>query len=80
MDSLGSILFGLFLILIFIVIDYFIIRHIENKPTVYDGQIVITVLENSKKVFSLELSGDPEDLEQKESVTFKVVSEDILNN
>ena len=50
------------------------------KPTVYDGQIVITVLENSKKVFSLELSGDPEDLEQKESVTFKVVSEDILNN
>ena len=48
-----------------------------TKPKVYDGQIVITVLENSKKVFSLELSGDPEDLEQKESVTFKVVSADI---
>lgn len=51
----------------------------KNKTPVYDGQIVITVLENSKKVFSLELSGDPEDLEQKESVTFKVVSADIVD-
>ena len=59
------------------VICYLIIT--KNKSTVYDGQIVITVLENSKKVFSLELSGDPEDLEQKESVTFKVVSADIVD-
>lgn len=51
----------------------------KNKTPIYDGQIVITVLENSKKVFSLELSGDPEDLEQKESVTFKVVSADIVD-
>jgi hypothetical protein len=40
----------------------------------YDGKIVIGTSENGKKLFSLELDGDPEELEPKSSVTFKIVS------
>ena len=49
-DGLGLIVIVLFLILVFIVIDYFVIRA-KTKPTKYDGQMVITVLENSRKIF-----------------------------
>lgn len=40
----------------------------------YDGAIVVSSPEEGKKVFSLELNGDPNDLEQKTAVTFKITS------
>lgn len=77
-DGLGLIIIVLFLILVFIVIDYFVIRA-KTKPTKYDGQMVITVLENSRKIFSLEELDDPEELERKEFIVLKVIKTDIVD-
>jgi hypothetical protein len=38
----------------------------------YDGQIVVTQTEEGKKVFSLEFDGDPQNIDQQDSITFKV--------
>jgi hypothetical protein len=42
----------------------------DNK---YDGQIIISQTDE-KKLYNLELSGDPEDLDTKQSVLFKIQS------
>lgn len=39
----------------------------------HDGKMLITVNEEGNKVFTLELDGDPADLEHKRAVSFKVV-------
>jgi|SRR3954452_3810959 hypothetical protein len=44
----------------------------EAKKTEYDGKMVVAV-EGDKKVFSLELDSDPNNLDQKDKVVFKVV-------
>lgn len=38
----------------------------------YDGKMIVGESEGGKKLFSLELDGDPTELEQKKSVFFKV--------
>ena len=43
------------------------------KPKKYDGAIVITTQENGKRLFSLEINRDPEELEKMTAVLFKVV-------
>lgn len=43
------------------------------KQKYYDGLIVVNKSEKGK-LFSLEIAGEPEDLEVKESVRFKIVS------
>jgi hypothetical protein len=40
-----------------------------------DGQIVITTTEDGKRIFSLELDKDPDELELMERVTFKVTDQ-----
>lgn len=45
----------------------------KRSKVEYDGKIVILVAPNGNKIFSLELDGDPEDLEFKDTVSFKVV-------
>lgn len=42
-----------------------------------DGQIVIMTDESGKKIYSLELDGDPNDIDQKDKVAFKVKPTDI---
>ena len=38
----------------------------------YDGQIVITTTDEDKTLFSLELNGDPSDIQNMKGVSFKV--------
>lgn len=64
-----TIVVGVFLLLAYIVT--LILR--DDKPFAYDGEIIITVHENSKKTISLELNVDPDEFEKKKFVTFKIV-------
>jgi hypothetical protein len=41
----------------------------------YDGSVVVSTTESGKKLFSLELDGDPEDLEQHDAIRFRVKKE-----
>lgn len=43
----------------------------NNSDAAYDGQMDVLTHENGK-TFSLQLNSDPEDLESKKSITFKV--------
>ncbi len=47
-------------------------KHYEASDAAYDGQLVVIISEDGPKVFALELDGDPEELEHKKSITFKV--------
>ena len=47
---------------------------ISTVSNQYDGQMVIKTTEEGKKIFSLELESNPEDLEDKDEISFKVVS------
>ena len=38
----------------------------------YDGELVVMTTEEGKKMYSLELSSDPEDLTKKDTISFKV--------
>ena len=40
----------------------------------YDGTVVVTTDENGKRIFSLELDRDPDEIEQMDNILFKVVS------
>ncbi len=46
----------------------------------YDGEIVISITEDGKKIFRLDLAGDPEDLEKKDVVMFKIAEADIVKD
>ncbi|MET0787263.1 MAG: phage holin [Paenisporosarcina sp.] len=47
-------------------------NHYEKSGAAYDGQIVVTEAPEGSRMFSLELDGDPDDIPDKEKVTFKV--------
>ncbi len=47
-------------------------KHYDASDVAYDGQLVVIIPEDGPKVFALELDGDPEELEHKKSITFKV--------
>jgi hypothetical protein len=66
------------IVLMLVIIVLRFAKPVNKNP--YDGQIVISVTESGKKLFSLELAGDPEDLEGKESVTFKIAQADIVSD
>ncbi len=66
-----DIIFGALLILAFVV--GLLLR--AKSRTSYDGHIVVSTTEEGKKLFTLELDGDPHELEKRESVTFKIRSE-----
>lgn len=46
----------------------------EKSDAAYDGSLVVTEPETGPKNYLLELHSDPQDLEQKDSVRFKVES------
>lgn len=45
----------------------------QRRKNKYDGQMIVVEKEDGGKIFSLELNGDPEDLQDKTSISFKVV-------
>ena len=48
--------------------------YFRDKLKQYDGQMVVGKSDGGGKLFSLELNGDPEDLGEKDSISFKVVT------
>jgi hypothetical protein len=49
--------------------------YIRLKTRPHDGQMVVTVNDEGKMVYVLELNGDPADLQDQEVVSFKVTTE-----
>lgn len=47
--------------------------YFRDKIKHYDGQMVVGKSDGGGKLFSLELNSDPEDLEEKDTISFKVV-------
>lgn len=47
-------------------------RQYEESGAAYDGQMIVVIPEDGPKLFSLQLDGDPEELEHKKSITFKI--------
>lgn len=47
-------------------------KQYDSSEAAYDGKIVVETGEEGKKLYSLQLDGDPNDIDQKDSVTFKV--------
>lgn len=48
---------------------------IRLKPKKHHGEIVVTHLADGKKRFVLELSSDPDEIEDRKSIIFKVKTE-----
>lgn len=46
----------------------------DASGAAYDGDVVVTETEEGNKLVSLELNGDPSDIETKDSISFKVRS------
>lgn len=46
----------------------------------YDGKIVVTSGEDGKRIFTLELEIDPDDIIELESITFQVINELEIRN
>lgn len=44
----------------------------DNSDAKYDGKVLIVDDEDGPKLFSLELNGNPLDLEKKKSISFKI--------
>jgi len=55
------------------IVETFLGIRITNKAKHYDGQMIVVEKTEGGKLFSLQLNGDPEELEEKDSVSFKVV-------
>lgn len=47
-------------------------RQYEASGAAYDGQMVVTTIEDGPKLYSLELNGAPEEIENKKSINFKI--------
>lgn len=47
-------------------------RQYEASGAGYDGRMVVVEPEDGRKIFSLELDGDPEDIVNRDSIRFKV--------
>jgi len=63
-------------VLIFVIVWLFVDR--MRKHNRYDGSMIVSVPAEGRKLFSLELDVTPEDLETRNSITFKVVKEDVI--
>jgi hypothetical protein len=61
------------ILIIGVVIETMYIIHLKFKESRHDGQMFIDNTDDGKKIFSLNLEGDPMELVNKPSVTFKVV-------
>lgn len=49
-------------------------KRYKTSNAAYDGKMFVVIPEDGPKVFTLELNGDPEELTQKESITFKILT------
>ena len=57
------------------IITVIVMLQIQRRHRHIDGHIVVTENGDGKKVFSLELNKNPDDLEKEEFIVFKVVEE-----
>lgn len=51
-------------------------RQYEASGAAYDGSMIVTTTEDGPKTFTLEIDEDPEELEKRDSITFKVSKAD----
>lgn len=58
------------------IITFAMTMYLSTAPVRYDGQIVIRTEETGKRVFSLELNKDPDEIENMGAVLFKVREEE----
>lgn len=49
-------------------------KQYDASEAAYEGDIVVTTNDEGRKLFSLEIHGDPNELEKQSSITFKVDS------
>jgi hypothetical protein len=70
-----GVLFNVIVLLIAIIITVIVTLKVQSRRRNIDGHIVIYENQNGKKVFSLELAKNPDDLENEEFIVFKVVEE-----
>ena len=63
---------GLLAISSSIVGTFLLLQKKRHPEGIYDGQIVITENENGGKMFSIEVNGEPLDMEFKDEVLFKI--------
>jgi hypothetical protein len=66
-----------FIVLILLFVIFVLSVTISLFHRRHEGQIVVMEDEEGKKIFTLELNGDPEDIVRMKSVTFKVVKNGI---
>jgi hypothetical protein len=59
---------------VLVVFQMLFIIHLKLKASHHDGKIVIEDGDEGKTIFSLNLEGDPMELVDRQSVSFKVVS------
>jgi hypothetical protein len=50
-------------------------KQYDTSEAAYDGKVVVETNGAGKKMFSLELDGDPAEIEQKNAVSFKVANQ-----
>lgn len=44
----------------------------DQSGAAHDGELVVETNDEGRKLFSLQLDGDPEEIEQKSSISFKI--------
>jgi hypothetical protein len=67
------IIIGLIIVIAVIVQLYLIRFFIHTRKT--DGELIVVVNDNGKKLFSLELDTPPEEILKMKTITFKVINE-----
>ena len=67
---------GVILIFIFL-IGIILVFSTTNYKKTHNGEIVITMMPDGKKVFSLELETDPNELVDRDVVSFKISKDDL---
>lgn len=65
----------IFVIIAIVIISFFIDVYLIKRNRKADGQIIVTIKEDGKKLISLELDIDPDDIAIGEYILFKVVDE-----
>jgi len=72
--EIGGLNYALEVVGVLVLLAFLVTISIRRDAKFYDGQIQVETNEAGVKVFSLLIEDDPEDLEQKDLVRFKIVS------
>lgn len=53
-------------------------REYDSREVKYDGDVVVSITPEGKKLYSLEFNGDPMRLDEKRELRFRVEPEEVL--